>query len=276
LNYLAKNQEAFLRFSQQTLFAEHWAKAPGFLQQREIRVKLIGLLTALIAISLLHTLLGLTVMALIPLLLAGTSRLGIKGLKHPIWWAGPSLAFLLALPVVFSWLTPGEPALVIFRRPYFALTGPGLMVGARLVSRVSASVWWVGALLLSSRWDRLLAGLQSLKVPAVFVFTLAMAYRYLFLLARITENSFLARRSRTLLPVTASTERGLLGVKIAFLFRRSQRLSEQVYAAMVARGFHGEFPTLEGRRLRVKDIIFAAALLVFCAGLLLIDRGVIS
>jgi cobalt/nickel transport system permease protein len=273
---LAKNQEAFLHFSQQTLFAEHWARAPRFLQGLEIRTKLIVLLAALVTVSLIHDPWGLAAMTAAPLILAGASRLGFKGLHHPIWWAGPALAFLLALPVVFSWLTPGEAVWVIFRRHYFALTEPGLIVGGRLVLRVSASVWWVGALLLSSRWDNILTGLRGLRVPAIFVFTLAMAYRYLFLLARITEKSFLARRSRTLLPVTAGTERALLGVKVAFLFRRSQRLSEQVYAAMVARGFHGEFPTLEGRRLRTKDIFFAAALLGFCAGLLLIDRGAIS
>jgi len=275
LQYLAKNQEAFLHFARQTLFVEQWAKASGFLQGREIRIKLVALLAALITISLLHGLIGLALMALLPLLLAGGSRLGLKGLQHPIWWTGPTLAVLLALPVLFSWLTPGEAAWVIFRRPYFAVTDPGLIVGTRLVLRVSASVWWVGALLLSSRWENILTGLRGLRVPAIFVFTLAMAYRYLFLLARIMENSFLARRSRTLLPPTGGTERALLGAKIAFLFRRSQRLSEQVYAAMVARGFHGEFPAWEGRRAGAGDFAGLAILLIFCAGILLWEQGII-
>jgi|WetSurMetagenome_2_1015567.scaffolds.fasta_scaffold120967_2 cobalt/nickel transport system permease protein len=275
MNFLVKNQEAFLHFARQTLFVEQWAKASGFLQGREIRVKLIGLLAALITVSLLHSLLGLAIMALLPLLLAAGSRLGLKGLKHPIWWSGPVLAFLLALPVLLSWLTPGEAAVVIFRRPYLALTYSGLMVGARLILRVSASVWWGGALLLSSRWDNILTGLRGLRVPAIFVFTLAMAYRYLFLLARVMENAFLARRSRTLRPPTGGTERALLGIKIAFLFRRSQRLSEEVYAAMTARGFHGEFPALEGRRAGLGDFIGLAILSIFCVGILLWERGII-
>ena len=267
---LSRTQERFLAFARDTIFAERWAQAPGSLQALDVRVKLLGLLFILITISLLHSLPALALMAAIALTLTLASRARPADFKHPLWWAGASLALLIALPALFSPISPGAPALVI--SPHLTITWPGLEVAARLVLRVTASVWWVGALLLSSRWDQVLAALRVLRIPALFLLALSMAHRYLFLFVRTGERTLLARRSRTLQPPAAHTERALIGSNVASTFRRSTILATQVHAAMIARGFTGDYRTLEGFRLRARDLAWGAILLVLCLGVWLADK----
>jgi cobalt/nickel transport system permease protein len=254
------------------MFAEHWARQPFFLQSLNTFAKLISLLLALIAISLFHHPAGLAIMAGAALTCALFSRIGLRGLRHPIWWAGPCFAILIALPVIFSLLTPGDAIAVILHKPFLAITLPGLEIALRLILRVTASVWWAGAILQSSRWDKTLAALHSFRIPSAFIFSLSMAYRYLFLLVRLGEKSLYARRSRTILAASAATERALIGAKVANLFRHSLALSTQAHSAMVARGFTGEFRTLGEARFTAKDAFWSAAVILFCTAILYLDH----
>jgi energy-coupling factor transporter transmembrane protein EcfT len=253
------------------MFAEDWARAPYFLQTLDARVKLVGLLLLLVTVSLVHHVFTLGLMAAAALGMALASGLGLSGLRHPLWWAGPVFAVFIALPAAFSAITSGVPFIVILKHPFLSITYPGLEVAGRLVLRVTASVWWTGALLLSTRWERLLAVLRTLGIPSLFIFSLAMAHRYLFLFVRLSEKAFYARRSRSLLPVTAGTERAVIGGRIAGLFRHSTALAHQVHAAMLSRGFAGEYRSLEGFRLRAHDILWAAAAASFCLAIWLFD-----
>jgi len=273
MRHILRTQEAFVRFAQEALFAERWARAPHFLQSLDVRIKLAGLAAVLVTISLIHGLFGLGAMAAAALGLALVSGLGARGLRHPLWWAGPGFAILISLPAIFNLFSPGKAALILLPHPFFAVTYPGLEIAGRLVLRVTASVWWAGAVLLSSRWERVLAALRSMRIPALFVFALAMAYRYLFLFVRLSEKGLYARRSRALLPASAATERGLIGVKVASLFRRSFALATKVHEAMISRGFTGEYRTLEGFRLRARDVGWGVVILLFCAGIWLLDRS---
>lgn len=272
MHYVSRTQTALASFTRQAMVGERWAAGPYFLQSLDARVKLLILAAVLVTISLIHRPAGLALMAGAALALALASHLGGRGLRHPIWWAGPALALFIALPAAFSLITPGEPLITFIPRPLLAITVPGAEVAGRLVLRVTASVWWVGALLLSSRWERVLAALRALGVPAIFLFALAMAQRYLFLFVRLNERVLYARRSRALQPVDAATERSLIGVNVANLFRRTAALAAEVHAAMVARGFVGEYRTLTRFRLQSRDLVWAALTLGWCAALWWMNR----
>lgn len=82
----------------------------------------------------------------------------------------------------------------------------------------------------------LLDGLRRLRVPPLVLVTLALTYRYLFLLLQESGRMRRARSSRT----TASGARlawWLSATVVAQLFVRSTGRAERVYAAMCARGF---------------------------------------
>jgi cobalt/nickel transport system permease protein len=93
-------------------------------------------------------------------------------------------------------------------------------------------------ILLSSTtpFHELLAVLRRLRAPAVIVSTVAMMYRYLFILSDEVQRKSRARRSRSF---GARASRGwLLPASTAGqLFLRSMDRADRVYQAMTARGW---------------------------------------
>lgn len=85
----------------------------------------------------------------------------------------------------------------------------------------------------------LFAQLRSFKIPKVFVLTLMMTYRYIFVLLQEAGNMMKAYALR------APNEKGIkmkdMGSFVGQLLLRCIDRSEQVYAAMQCRGFNGEY-----------------------------------
>jgi len=84
--------------------------------------------------------------------------------------------------------------------------------------------------------SELLAVLTRLRVPGLLVTTLALTYRYLFLLVDEMERMRRARRSRTFIRRRFHAWRSLATIIAQLLVRTSER-AERVYAAMCARGW---------------------------------------
>jgi cobalt/nickel transport system permease protein len=78
--------------------------------------------------------------------------------------------------------------------------------------------------------------LRQLRVPDIFITTLALMYRYLFVLADEAERMQRARQSRTFTRQRWLTWKTLATV-IGQLFVRSTERAERIYAAMCARGW---------------------------------------
>ncbi len=92
---------------------------------------------------------------------------------------------------------------------------------------------------MTTRFTYLLDGLSALRLPALLVTSLALAYRYLFLLAEEAGRMRRARAARTYAR-SRRLEWGLSATVMAQLFLRSAERAERVYAAMCARGFGRE------------------------------------
>lgn len=93
-------------------------------------------------------------------------------------------------------------------------------------------------LLLSSTtpFSEILRVLRRARMPALLVTTLALMYRYLFVLADEARRMRAARASRTFTRNRARAWR-TLGTVAAQLFVRSTERAERIYLAMCARGW---------------------------------------
>jgi cobalt/nickel transport system permease protein len=93
-------------------------------------------------------------------------------------------------------------------------------------------------ILLSSTtpFSALLEVMKRAWVPDILVSTLALMYRYLFVLVDEAQRMRRARASRTFRPGRWWTWRAL-GTVIGQLFVRSTERAERIYAAMIARGW---------------------------------------
>lgn len=243
---------------------EDTALTQGFLQGLDPRVKLCGLLALIVAAVSAPRIEITLAIWLLGVVLAKCSCISIKTLGTRTWAGVLAFTGIIALPALF--LTPGEAVL-----PHWPITWPGLVTALRLVARAETAATLAGLLVLTTPWTHVLKALRTLRVPAVLVIILGMAYRYIFLLLRLAEDFFEARRSRMIRPLSGSEQRRMAGAAAGVILSKSLQLSEEVYLAMQSRGFRGEAYTIHDFRMRRRDWVagtgFAvAAVLAFWGG----------
>ena len=105
-----------------------------------------------------------------------------------------------------------------------------------VVARSGLCLLTILALSNTTPFSELLRVLQRLRVPAVMITTLALMYRYLFVLVEEAERMKRARASRTFTRERHRQWHALATVAGQLFVRASER-AERIYAAMCARGW---------------------------------------
>jgi cobalt/nickel transport system permease protein len=250
---------------------EELAARPGLLQGLDPRVKLLTLVLFAVTASLVHAVWALLALVAVTLVLAAASRVGVGSFARKVWLSAGLLALLIALPSALSVFTPGT---VVISLGPLALTEPGLMGVATLVTRVAAAAGFALLIIWTMRWPDLLRALSALRMPDVVVATLAMTQKQILTLLRTVEQIHLARESRTLTLGTTRANQDWVTERMAFVVRKSMKTADDVYDAMLSRGFTGAMPSLARLRLRARDWMWTAASVALCAAVLYADRGV--
>ena len=258
-------------FLEEAFAGEALSVRPGLLQGLDPRAKLIGLVALVVVAALTTDLAALLVLLTAAILLAVLSRLDLKRFALRAWLVVPVFTLIIALPAMTSWVTPGPEALPLPGSG--SITTTGLQVAARLVVRVTAAVSFGVLLAVTTRWEVLMRALRVLYVPRTFVFILTATYRYVFQLLRLVDDLVTARLARSVGPVSRRDDRRFIAVAVGTLFVHSQALGEEVHLAMVARGYTGEVLTLDRLRLRVRDIIWLAAVAALSALVVALGSG---
>ncbi len=242
---------------EQAIFSEENARKDGLLQRRDPRFKLLCFIALIIATAISRhweTLVGLYGLTLLS---AYLSQIDMVFFIKRVWLGIPVFSGIVVLPSIFF---VGHHDLFSF--PIGITTvhvhSDGLRAAAIFVLRVGASVSLAILLILTTRWADILKSLRVLRVPTVFVIVLSMTYRYIFLLLHTANGMFLARKSRMVAHTSGKEERWWIVSAIGVLMQRSFRMSEDVYQAMLARGFQNEIRTLTDYRLRAADWLMLA------------------
>jgi cobalt/nickel transport system permease protein len=94
-------------------------------------------------------------------------------------------------------------------------------------------------------FDRLLATLRRIGVPAILLAILAFMYRFLFVIWNELDTMRSARRARTFDRASLVFRWRNAAQMIGMLLIRSLGRSERVYGAMCARGWDGNLRTLD-------------------------------
>lgn len=242
--------------------AERHSGGPGWLQRVDPRVKVAGLLSMVVATALARNQETLAALLVLAVALAASSRLPVRLLATRLWLGALLFTSVIALPALF--VTPGQ---VAARVPVlgWAVTNQGITTASYLLLRVLSAATFAFLLVFTTPWTHVLKALRALHVPAVAVVTLGMTYRYILLLLHAAHSIFEARRSRTLGKL-AWRERGRLATSGAgVLLDRTLALSQDVYMAMLSRGFRGEVHVLHDFRMRQRDWAVLAGFAVVAA-----------
>ena len=250
---------------------EELAARPGLLQRLDPRIKLVTLVLFAVTASLVHSVSVLIALIAVTIALAAVSRVGVASFERKVWLSAGLLAFLVAAPSALRVFTPG--AVVVPLGP-FSLTEPGLMGVATLVTRVVAAAGFALLIIWTMRWSDLLKALSAMRLPDVVVATLAMTQKQILTLLRTVEQIHLARESRTLTRGSVRANRVWVTERMAFVVRKSMKTADDVYDAMLSRGFTGAMPSLVRLRMRPRDWAWSAASVALCAAILYVDRVV--
>jgi cobalt/nickel transport system permease protein len=283
--FLDKTLLAVANVAERSLFSEIYARRRGFLQMLDVRIKLLTFLYLLVIISFLHLPRTLWLLYGFSLLLAAVSGVSVVFFLKRVWLFVPLFTAAIVLPSLLNIVTPGDPVWVLVKLgrtyswgPYvvpaeIAVTRQGLWGGIVFVSRVAASVSFAVLFTLTTRWAEVFSGLRSLFVPRAFVATLGMTYRYLFVFLRLIQDMYRARKSRTIRPLSSAVERNWIASRIGVTFKKSVDMSEDIYKAMLSRGFHGEFRSLGRFHATAADYVWLVTVLLFGGILILFERG---
>ena len=252
---------------------EELASSPGLLQGLDPRVKLLALLVVAVAASFTHTAAVLAGVIALTLALAAVSRVPVASFARKVWASAGVFGALLALPAATFLITPG---VVVVPLGPLSLTAPGLLAALTLVLRVVASAGFALLVIWTTRWADALAALSAMHIPDVVVATLAMTQKQIVSLMRTVEQLHLARESRTLSAGTAAENRSWVVGRMAFVVKKSIKTADDVYDAMLARGFSGSMHTLGALSATARDWLWLGGVIAVCALSLGIDRMVIS
>jgi cobalt/nickel transport system permease protein len=258
---------------EQAVFTERHARTAGLLQRRDPRAKIVGLLVAVLAAGLATSLSGLAVLYAATLAAARASNVPFGFFVKRVWVGIPFFAGIVVLPAIF--FVPGPRLFDLGLGPvHIAPSINGLAGAAVFVTRVGVSVSLAVLLVVTTPWADVLKGLRALRVPQVFVLLLSMTYRYIFLFLHTANGILLARKSRVVGRTSGGEQRRWITGTIGNLMSRAFKMSNDVYAAMLARGFAGEVRTYATFRLRRADVALLAAVAVAAAASLVAGRYV--
>ncbi|QBD78549.1 cobalt ECF transporter T component CbiQ [Ktedonosporobacter rubrisoli] len=237
---------------EQAVFTEEHTRKNGWLQGIDPRAKLGMFLVTVLAASLANSLLILLFLYLILLWIARRSQIPFDFFVRRVWVGIPFFAGVVIIPSIFL-----GPAPHLFELTLGSLhIGPSwgsLLNAATFVARVGVSVSLAVLLIVSTPWADILKSLQALRVPQVFILLLSMTYRYIFLFLHMANGMFEARKSRTVGWTSGHEQRRWISGSIGSLMNRSFKMSNEVYAAMAARGFKGSVYTYNTYRMTAAD-----------------------
>jgi cobalt/nickel transport system permease protein len=121
----------------------------------------------------------------------------------------------------------------------------------------------------------LFKSLRSVGVPKIYVLTLEMAYRYIFLLMDMVREMYTAKKARTIKSRSMFEEQKWVGGRMGYTLIRSIDMSEKVHMAMMSRGFNGDVKVLQQFNMLHRDYLAVATAVSLSVVLVLIAHDII-
>lgn len=285
--FVGKTIEGIFSFMEEAFISEASASQPGLLQSLDPRAKLISVLAVIFAASLIGDLRVLIFIYLLTIIFAYASKIDLLFFIKRVWLFIPIFAGVIALPMIFNIFLPGDP---IFQIAYLGpgahlgpfslpesifITRQGTLAAVIFTMRVAACVSAVVLLFITTKKQFLFKSLRSVGVPKLYVLTLEMAYRYIFLLMELVREMYIAKKARTIRAKGLVDEQKWVGGRMGYTLIRSLDMSEKVHMAMTSRGFNGEVHIMQEFKFKNRDYLAGGAAISLSIVLVLISQNII-
>ena len=267
-DFIERSIMSALAFLKDATLSEEYANRKGFLQSLDPRLKTVSFLAFLVTAISLKSAVLIGFLYGLCFILAFLSRIPVRHFLIRTLLFIPLFSLFMVLPTLFSIVTPGEPVCSFHVLGLNGIiTRPGLDGAVLFVVRITTSVSLVVLMSLTTRHSELLKVLRVLGVPQLFVLTASICFRYLYLFATMVENIFTAIKSRVGVVSHHRHGQNVVAWNIANTWNRTTQMSEEVYMAMLSRGYIGEPRLLTVFHATLKDWVWLFCALIICAGL---------
>jgi cobalt/nickel transport system permease protein len=285
--FVGKTLDGIFGFLEEAFISESFSKRRGFLQSLDPRAKLVSILAVIFGASLIGDLRVLIFIYALTLLFSRLSKIEVIFFIKRVWLFIPIFAGIIAVPMIFNVFLPGDPLI------YVAHLGPGAHLGpfslpesifitkqgsnaaVIFTMRVATCVSAVVLLFLTTQQQILFKSLRTVGVPKLYVLTLQMAYRYIFLLMDLIREMYVAKKARTIKAGGLINEQKWVGGRIGYTLIRSLSMSEKVHMAMMSRGFNGEVHIMQEFKMTKRDYLAVGMAISTSVVLVLISQNVI-
>jgi cobalt ECF transporter T component CbiQ len=206
----------------------------GLFQKIDPRIKIFFLIFFILIVSLKKDLLSELYVLIFVFILVLLSRLKVVTFYGRVLLFGFTFGFLIALPSAINFVTKGEIILLIAT---LGVTKEGILGVGMLTMRVINSLSLSFLVLYTTPFPKMVKALKILKVPDTFLIIISLCYKYIFIFSKTIEDMYLAKRARMLKGDDSQKAREWTAGRLALIFRRTQFRCEEVFRAMVGRGF---------------------------------------
>ena len=243
------------------------ATRDNFIHEINPKVKFISLIYMVIVISVVSNLVTQVFITAFIFSLYVIARLKIFGVYKKIFFLAFIFGFLVVLPASLNVITPGKIIfnIISFNKPSHFLiynipqnigfTINGLQVVSIVFLRVFNSVSFALLVVYTTPFPSFIKSFKMIGVPDTFLMIISLAYKYIFILSRIIEETYFAFKSRLSGNIKSSSIRRLIGGRIFFIFKRSMIIYQDTYHAMVSRGYRGKVVLHSQNHFTFKDVV---------------------
>ncbi len=244
---------------------EKFSQGKSLLHRTDTRVKLVSAMSLTLVIALCHSfytsLAGLSA----GLLLLIFSRLNLRLVFWRLVLVNSFIAFLwITLPLTY----PGEALYVLGP---VSLSGQGIELAALISIKANAIILFFITLLATATVADLGHGLESLRMPKKLCLLLLFSYRYIFVVNQEYHRLLRAAKLRCFKPRTNlhtyRTYAYLFGMTLVKSWNRAERVGQ----AMMLRGFHGRFYSIQEKTITKVDLVFLIIMMIAAIGLAFIE-----
>jgi len=274
-------------FFEECLVNDSIAQRKGLLQSLDPRVKLVSMVILIFAVAITRDIRLLAMVYVLTLVFAWASRIELGFFLKRVWVFIPIFAGIIMIPVLFNVFMPGDALVTLATLgpnahlgpfalpPVITITRQGVMMAILFVLRVATCVSAAVLLFLTTPRDLLFKSLRSLKVPKVYVLTLDMCYRYIFLFTDMVRGFYMAKKSRSLKTLPLVEEQKWVGGRVGYTLIKALSMSEKVHGAMVSRGFNGDIKIMHRYSLHRRDYVACVSVIALSIFLMLASQNLI-
>jgi cobalt ECF transporter T component CbiQ len=253
------------------------ASKAGLLQKINARAKVIFLFGFIILVSFIRQIPSQLLISVLIFMLFIFSRVNLVSMYKKIFLLGFIFGFLIIIPAALNLVSEGE---IIFNIIHFksahrfwvyhipaniGITKEGCWVVLKFFLRITNSIALTLLIMYTTSFAEIIKSLKLFWVPDLFLLIITLSYKFIFILSHTTEETYFALKARWWRNSKETSAKQFIAERITYIFRKSWMKYEEIYRAMVARGFNGNVNLCYAQKIKRSDFVFLSAMLIFGA-----------